>query len=105
MRAMRGAERVVDVQIAQLRQAAREPRVVLLFAAQKAGVLEQNDIALAVMRRLDRLVRIRAFDELDATRRKELLEVHGDSVERVFRFGLALRPAEMGQQDHSRAAL
>ena len=43
--AMRGAERVVDVDVAQRRHLARERVVVLLLALVEAAVLEQHDVA------------------------------------------------------------
>ena len=47
MRAVRGAERVVDVDVGQRRQALREAGVVLLFFRMEAQVLEQHDAARA----------------------------------------------------------
>jgi hypothetical protein len=102
---MRRAKRVVDVEVAQLREAARQALVVRLFAAEEARVLEQDDVRVRVVRRVDRLIGVRAFDEDDLLARQQLVEAARHGVERVFGLRLSLRPAEVRQQDHARAAI
>ena len=54
VRAVRRAERVVDIQVTELGERARQTLVVRLLAAEEAGVLEQQDLArLQVVRRLE----------------------------------------------------
>src|SRR4030095_6434541 len=47
MRAMRAAEGIVDIDLAERRQCARESGIVLLFLGMKADVLEQGHAAIA----------------------------------------------------------
>ena len=103
VRAMRGAERVVDEDVAEFGDLLREGRIVLLFAGMEARVLQKKDIAVLQLRDgrfrdvADAIVR-----ERDRTpnglrqRRRDRLQRHG-------RHDLALRPVEVGQHDHARA--
>src|SRR5262249_1195705 len=58
VRAMRRAERVVDVEIRERRELRRELRIVLLFFGMKAQVLEQHDAGAGGVRLIDRLLHL-----------------------------------------------
>ncbi len=105
VRAVRGAEGVVDVQVAELGERASEALVVRLLSSEEARVLEKKDLARLELRRgLHRLVGVGAFHELDA-RLRERLEVPRDGLERVLGLGLPFRPAEVGEKHHARAVI
>ena len=105
MRAMRGAERVVDEDVAEFGDLLREGRIVLFLAGMEARVLEQEDIAVlqlgdgrlrnvahAIVRERDR-----ASDGLG--------QRFGHGRQRHRGHDLALRPVEVGKHDHARALL
>ena len=101
------AERVVDVEVAELGERARQALVVRLFAAEKARVLEQQDLAVCqVVRRLDALRRCRCSRRtrpcVPAAARRA---ARATGSQRILRLRLALRPAEVRQQDDARAAI
>ena len=105
MRAMRGAERVVDEDVAEFGDLLHEGGIVLLLAGMEARVLQQQDVSVLQLR--DRGFR----DIADAILRKGDRAPHrfrqrrGDGLERHRRHDLALRPVEMGEHDHPRALL
>ena len=99
VRAVRGRESVVDIDVAELGQLLDEGRIVLFLSLVEAGVLQQQHIAVlhrgdgflgrfadAVVREGDMLLE----DVRDARR---------DRLQRLLRIA-SLRPAEMRQQDH-----
>ena len=103
MCAMRGAERVVDEDVAKFCDLLREDRIVLLFAGMEARVLQKKDIAILELRDgRFRDVADAIIGECHLTpnsfgeRLRNRLQRHG-------RHDLALRPVEMGQHDHPRA--
>ena len=105
VRAVRSAERVVDVDVAQLHQVGREGRVVRFFAGVEAQVLDHCDRAgLETLRNLQRLEPGDLGRQLDR-RAEELAQPFGDGRQRVLRVGLALRPPEMGAAHDRGAAL
>ena len=96
--AMRGAERVVDEDVAERRHLPRQRRVVLLLALVEAAVLEHDDLAR------------RDGDAVDPVRSQrhgaaeQLAEARRDRRERVLGLRLALgRPAEVRGDHHRRA--
>src|SRR5690348_1327646 len=101
MRTMGGGERVVDEKIAERRHLFGKDRIVGFFARMKAGVLEQEDVAIAQLR--DR----RPGDSADAIvgERDRLAEFLGQGRRhRLQRHGgnaLSLRPVEMREQDNA----
>src|SRR5215510_1841799 len=102
LRAVRGAERVVHVHVAERRQLARERLVVRLLAAVQPAVLEHRDLARA-RRHLARVDPVRLQRHRHA---EELREPVRDRRERVLGFELAfLRPAEVRGDHHPRAGL
>ena len=98
VRAMRGRERVVDPDVAELGQRGDEGRIVLFFAGMEAGVFETQNVAglhggdRALGRLADAVVGEfhRALDDAR--------DLGGDRLERLFRVA-PLRPAEMREQD------
>ncbi len=105
VRAVHGAERVVDVDVAELGELLREAVVVLLFFRVEAEVLEQADLAGAqieddLLRRVaDAVVRHVHFDAEELRERAP----HGSSENSgSWPF---LRPPEVAREDHARAAL
>ena len=105
VRAVGGAEGVVDVDIGELRERGRELRVVGRLARVEAQVLEQQHVAVAQL--ADGLL----GDRPDAVGRprhgpaEQVGQVLAHGLQRGGRVGLALRPAEVRAQDHARAAL
>jgi hypothetical protein len=82
VRPVRGAERVVDVQVAEQGQSPGQPFVVRLLAAEKSGVLEQQD--LAVLQRhgcLQRFVGVGALHEEHLAPRHQVLEAPCDRLQ------------------------
>ena len=102
---MRGAERIVHVQIAESRERFRERVVVLFLARVEARVLQEQNLAvLELLRRRDRVVAVRALDEHD-TRATSARQALGNRGKRILGFGLAsLRPPEVREQHDARAA-
>lgn len=96
--AVRGAERIVDVDVAELRHLLREAVVVLLLALVAAAVFQQHDVA-----RLD----LNAVDPVGDERHvaaEQLRQTLRDRRERVFRLELAFgRTAEVRRDHHGRA--
>jgi hypothetical protein len=104
MRAVRGAEGVVDVEVGELGEPLRELRVVLGLAGLEAAVLEQQDIALA-----ERLGRGPDLVADDTGRERDVgpqepREPRGDRRHREAGV-VALGAAEMGDEDERSAAL
>ena len=103
VRAMRGAERVVHVDVRERRQRFGKRRIVLFLFGVEPQVLEQDDAARI---RRDDLSRRRA----DAVGRERHRPVHerrqvlGHRLQAEFRIRLALRPAEVRREDDRRAA-
>ena len=98
MRAVRGRERVVDPDVAELGEFGNEGRIVLLFLFMEAGVLQAEDIA--VLHRGHGLGRGLADAVLGEGDRllDDLRQRFGDGLQRIL--GIAsLRPAEMRKQD------
>src|SRR5689334_20309598 len=95
VRAMCRSERVVDIEVPELRQPAGESLVVRLLAAEKSRVLEEDDVRIRIVRRLRRLVGIRALDEDDVLLRQQLAETTRHRSERVFLLGLSLRSTQV----------
>src|SRR5438105_10163928 len=102
---MRGTERIVHEEITELGERSRKPLVVLLFAAEEAGVLEQKDLAgLEILARLDRFVGIGALNE-NHRMSAQLLEPFRDRVERVFGVRLSFGTSEMREDHWARSPL
>ena len=101
--AMRRAEGVVDVDVAQRRHLSRERVVVLLLALVEAAVLEQHDLP-----RLQRVEPRAAVDPVAHERHRhaeQLGQALRDRRQRVLGLPLAFgRPAEMRGHHHRRAA-
>ena len=100
MRAMRGAECVIDVNIGKLSEFARKFRVVLLFTLIETNVLQEDDIT--VFHGIDRLLRDRS-DKLaaqDDILAKQLLETSSDRPQtELLLEALACRATTMAHQD------
>ena len=105
VRAVRGAERVVHVEVAQRARTTWRARVVLLLAGKEARVLEQQHVAVGErLRRGERGVGV----GLGAERHRlaeQLGEPRRDRRERVLRLGLCLGAAEVREEHDARAAL
>ena len=102
--AMRGAEGVVDVDVAEGREPARERRIVRLLARLEAHVLEHPDVAVAQRRdHAPRAVADHVRGE-PHVRAEQLAEPGGDRTEAGAVVDPPLGPAEMGDDDHARAA-
>ena len=99
VRAVRGRERVVDPDVAELGQLGDEGRIVLLFLLVEAGVLQAEDVA--VLHRRDGLGRGLADAVVGEGDRllDHLRQRGGDGLQRILGVA-ALRPAEMREQDH-----
>ncbi len=102
---MAGAEGVVDVVIGEFAQLLGEITTVLFFAGMEAKILEQKHLA-----GLQR-VRFRFGIVTDAVvrpmnfRAQELCEFLADRFQRVFRFPLSLRTAEVAGDDDGGAGV
>jgi len=105
MRPMCRTKGVVHVEITQLGQPARQSLVVLLFAAQEARVLEENNACRRFVRLLDRFVGVRRLDEDDVLLGHQFGEPARDRFQRVFLVGPSLRPSQVREQHHTRAAV
>ncbi len=104
MRAMRGAERVVHIDVAQRGQLLREAGIVLLFFRVEAQVLEQHDAARTM--RCARRIRRRTdavFGKRDRTA-QQLTRSRGNRAETHLRIRLALRTAQMRREDDASRA-
>ena len=105
MRAVRGAERVVHVDISQPSQRARELLVVLLLGGVEAQVFEQRDLTGAQSRHQ------RFGLGADAIGRHRHVGAESVGEQRADRFqaegwiGLAFRPAEVRREHHAAAVL
>src|ERR1019366_8578130 len=105
VRAMDRAERVVDIDVGELRQLAAEGLVVLLLFRMEAEVLEQTDAAAAKV--VDDLLG-RVADAVLGERHvlaEELGEPGGRGLETVLRIGALLRAAEVAGADEPRTPL
>ena len=104
MRAMGGAERVVDVGVAELGELLAKRRVVLLLALVEAQVLKQEHVPLAKRRRL--LLRVlahRVARERDRLAEK-LCQAQGSWAQRELLLeALARRTADVAHKDDARA--
>ncbi len=92
MRPMRGAERVVDIDVAIGRQLLRQRVLVLLFARVEADIFQQRQRAALGFGEIHRLA-------------QEFLEPRGHRLEGVLVVRLAVRTTEMRHQDHLAALL
>ena len=105
VRAVRGAERVVDVDVAVRRERARERLVVRFFARVEAQVLEHRDLAVAqIGDDLARAVADGLVGERDVGV-EQLGEPRRDRLERELRLGLAVGTAEVRAEHDARAAI
>src|SRR5919112_3894662 len=93
-------ERVVNVEVRQGRELIRELGVVLGLARIEAGVLEQHDTPDRVVEGLFHLGADGSVELLYRLAQK-LLEPRRDRVHRILRIGLALRTAEVGDQNRT----
>ena len=103
--AVRGREGIVDVDVSQLGQLLRERRIVLLLAFVKAQVLQHGNLT-----RLEGVdcrpgVRADAIADEHHGLADEARQSRSDRLQGEFRIRTAFRPAEVGNQDHMRAAL
>src|SRR6185503_12362052 len=102
---MRRAKRVVDEEISQFGERAREAWIVFLLATEEAGILEQEELAgFATLARFERLVRIGRLDEDDFAPR-QLSQPGRHRLQRVLLLRLPLGPPEVRQDDRKRSAL
>jgi hypothetical protein len=101
--AVRGAERLVHVDVAELREVRAERGVVLGLPRLEAQVLEHHDVARA--RRRDQRLDARPDDrgrERDVGA-EQLAQARRDRCHRVLRVDDALRATEVAGDDHHRA--
>src|SRR5581483_9241350 len=93
--AMRGAEGVVDVDVAELGDLLGEIRVVLLLFLVESEIFEQQDVA--VLKTFGSAFDAGADAVIDEADRlaEQFTELLLNRLERVFRLRSALRPAEM----------
>ena len=101
---MRARERIADEHIAELRERAREFRIVLFLALMKAKVLENGDVA--IRQRLNRRFGGRANGVLAEFHGppEQVLQRLCDGTKRQLRIN-ALGPSEMRDHDDLRAAI
>ena len=105
MRAMRGPERIVDVDVGERGERFREAGVVLLLLRVEPQVLEQDDAAFAGLRdRLRRRLADAVFRERDGPP-EQLRQPRRHGTERILGIRLALRPPEVRREDDGRALL
>ena len=105
MRAMRGTERVVDVDVAVRSERTRHRLVVGFLARIPAQVLEHRDLTIAqVGDDLPRAVAYRLVGERDIDR-EQLGELRGDRFERELRLDLPVGAPEVRTEHDARAAL
>src|SRR5258705_1189268 len=94
---MRRAKCVVDEEVPQLGECAREARIVLLLPTEEPRVLEQQQLAwLAALARLERFVRIGGLDE-DHLASGQLTQSRRDGLQRVLLLRLPLGTSEVRQ--------
>ena len=104
LRTMRGAERVVDVDVAERGHLLRERVVVLLLALVDAAVLEQHHLS-GFQRRLPRRVVDPVRDQRDVAL-EQSPQPFGDRLQRVLGLELSFgRAAEVRRDHHDRARL
>src|SRR6266508_5259127 len=103
--AVRGAERVIDVDVCQRREPLCKLRVVAFLSRVKAQVLEQKNFTR--LERRDELLDIRTHAVVRES--DGLLELarklHGDRCQRQLRLRLAFRFSEMGRTHDPRAPI
>ena len=105
MRAVRGTERIVDVDFAERRQRACEIGIVRFLLGMEANVLEQQDVA--VLQFGDRV----GGDVADAVagerdrRAEPLVQFGRHRTQRHGRHGFPVRAAEVREDDRLRAVL
>ena len=105
VRPVRGAERVVDVDVAQLGQVRGERRIVRFLAGVEAQVLDQHHPAgLEGLRPAQRLEAGDLGRQRDSDA-EQLAQAHRDRRERTLWIDLALRPTEVGAAHDLRATL
>jgi hypothetical protein len=95
---VRGAERVVDIDLAERRHLPCQRRVVLLLAFVEAAVLEDDDLALADVDAIDP-----ARSDRDGAA-EQLAEARGDRRERVLGLRRAFGRAAEVRGHHHRGA-
>ena len=100
---MCGAERIVHVDVAQLRELFREPRVVGLFFRVVAKVLQQQN--LAWLRQHGFHCRSDAIGRQFHGFAQKLFELRGHRLHAHFRIRLAFGAAQMRRENHARAVL
>jgi hypothetical protein len=105
VRAVRRAERIVHIDLAQPRQRTRKLRVVRLLLRVEAHILQQRDRVrrqarhARFHRRADAVV-----EEVDGTP-QQLLQSRRHRAQAILRVALPLRTPEVRHQNHRRAAL
>ena len=103
MRAMGRAERVVHINIAELRQRLRKRRIVRFFAGVKPDVLQQRDVPLVhVANDRFRNVANRFRAERDRVI-DQRVQIIAHRPQRIFLDRFPFRPAEVRHQDRLRA--
>jgi hypothetical protein len=106
VRPVGGAERVVDVQVAEPGELAGQALVVRLLAGQEARVLQHEHLTVAqVLGGLQGLVGVGRLAEVDPGAGQQFGEAALHGLERVLGVGRALGPAEVREQHHARAVL
>ena len=105
MRAMCGAERIVDKNIAESRERFRESGVVRFFPRKKSCVLEKKNLVFRERAGcVDRFLRVGGLDEVDLFS-DQLLETRGDRAQRVFRLGFPFRAPEVRHHNRPRSTI
>ena len=102
MRAVRGAERVVDINLRQRRKLLSEGGVVFLLLLVEADVFQQQHLAVLQRGRLGLRV---GTDDVGRQRdvlAQQLGQALGDGRKRIFRVEFALRAAHVRAEDHPR---
>ena len=102
---MRRAEGIVDVEIAALREFARECRIVRLFLGMKADVLEEHEAAVGDGVRCGDGRRAHAVVDERDRRAEPFAEARRDGPQRILRIGFAVGPSQMRENDRLGAAL
>ena len=95
VRAVRGAEGVVDVEVGERAEALGQLRVVLRLARLEADVLEHHDVAVG------HVVEVRRELDVDAEQARQVV---GDRLQRELRLAV-LGPAEVRDEQELRAPL
>jgi hypothetical protein len=106
VRAVRRAERIVDIDVRQRSQLGGEARIVFFFFRVEPQVLEQHHTARRRPRHgLSGRIADAVFGEGDRPL-EHLREMFGHRLQRKFRHRLPLGPPQVGTQDHhTRAAI